>query len=88
MTIDEIRLQAKQLVAKVCGLRVEQIGDHDPLRKWADSLALIEILVEAERQFDLRTLEDEDGERLFADLQTVEDLTQLLHTLITPAVAA
>jgi acyl carrier protein len=88
MTIDEIRLRVKQTIAKVSGMKVEQIGETDSFDALElDSLSRIEVLVELEREFKLDLPEDEEDENLVNEIQTVEHAVQLVQKNLARAAA-
>jgi acyl carrier protein len=89
MTIDEIRVRVKQTIAKVSGIKVEQIGETDSFDALElDSLSRIEVLVELEREFKLDLPDDEEDENLVNEIQTVEHAVQLVQKNLGRAAAA
>lgn len=75
MDRNEIKQMVKELICKVTGLDVEEIGDTDSFRDdlELDSLALIEIGVEVDYAYKLRLSEDE-----MAALRNVEEAVDLV----------
>jgi acyl carrier protein len=80
MSVDEIRARVKKTIAKVSGLRADQIGDHETFDSLEiDSLARIEVLVELEREFKLVIPEEEEGENLVSEIQSVDNAIALVQ---------
>ncbi len=75
MDRNEIKQMVKELICKVTGLEVEEIGDSDSFRDdlELDSLALIEIGVEVDYAYKLRLSEDE-----MATLRNVDEAVDLV----------
>ncbi len=75
MDRSEIKEMVKELICKVTGLEMEEIGDTDSFRDdlELDSLALIEIGVEVDYAYKLRLSEDE-----MATLRTVDEAVDLV----------
>ena len=79
MLISEIRERVKKSIARVSGLKVEQIGDKDSFDALElDSLSRIEILVELEREFQLEIPEEQEDENLISEIQTVEHAVEMV----------
>ena len=87
MPIDEVRVRVKRTIAKVSGLRAEQIDDHATFDNLEiDSLARIEVLVELEREFKLSLPNDEEDENLVNEIQSIDHAVELvLKNLATTA---
>lgn len=86
MSVDEIRMRAKKSIAKVSGLRVEQIGDEDSFDVLElDSLSRIEVLVELEREFKLQTPEDDEDDNLASDIKTVGHAVEYIQRSLAGA---
>jgi acyl carrier protein len=89
MPVDEIRTRVKKSIAKISGLKFEQIGDHDSFELLElDSLSRIEVLVELEREFKLDIPEDEEDENLIREIQSIEQAVQLVQRNLASASAA
>jgi acyl carrier protein len=89
MSTDEIRARVKRTIAKVSGLKAEQIDDDDSFDALElDSLSRIEVLVELEREFKLNVPEDEEDENLVGEIRTVEHAVQLVRRNLGSAAAA
>ena len=75
MDRDEIKAMVKELICKVTGLEIEEIGDSDSFRDdlELDSLALIEIGVEVDYAYKLRLSDDE-----MATLRNVDEAVNLV----------
>jgi acyl carrier protein len=89
MTIAEIRPRVKETIAKIIGLKIEEIADDatfDALE--LDSLSRIELLVELEREFQLDIPEDAEDDNLIAEIQTIEDAARLVEKNLAGAAAA
>ena len=89
MTIAESRPRVKETIAKISGLKIEEIADDatfDALE--LDSLSRIELLVELEREFQLDIPEDAEDDNLIAEIQTIEDAARLVEKNLAGAAAA
>ena len=75
MDRNEVNQTVKELICKVTGLEIEEIGDSDSFRDdmELDSLALIEIGVEVDYAYKLRLSEDE-----MATLRKVDEAVDLV----------
>ena len=75
MDRNEVNQTVKELICKVTGLEIEEIGDTDSFRDdmELDSLALIEIGVEVDYAYKLRLSEDE-----MATLRKVDEAVDLV----------
>jgi acyl carrier protein len=88
MSIEDIRTRVKKTIAKVSGLKAEQIGDDDSFDVLElDSLSRIEVLVELEREFKLDIPEEKEDENLVSEIQTVEHAVQLVQKNLAAAAA-
>lgn len=88
MPIDEIRARVKKTIAKVCGLKAEQIGDQDTFDSLEiDSLARIEMLVELEREFKLSIPDEEEDANLMNDFQSIDNAIAMVQKNLAVASA-
>lgn len=79
MSKQELLTTVKQTIAKVSGIKADQIADDatfDDLE--LDSLSRVEVVVEMERKFKLELPEGENDEDLVAQLKSVPDVVDLL----------
>lgn len=83
MNASAIRDTVKQTVSRIIGIRVDQIDDHASFVRdlGLDSLALLEIAVDAEMAFRVKIPE----ERL-PEIQTVEDAVRVVGECLVTAV--
>lgn len=79
MSQHELLTSVKQTIAKVSGIKLDQIADDasfDDLE--LDSLSRVEIVVEMERKFKLELPEGESDEDLVAQMKSIPDVVNLL----------
>ncbi len=88
MPIDEIRARVKKTIAKVCGLKPEQLGDQDTFDSLEiDSLARIEMLVELEREFKLNIPDEEEDANLMQEFQSIDSAIAIVQKNLAIAAA-
>ena len=87
MTIDDILPRVKEVLHKISGIPIDQIGNDDTFDALElDSLSRIEMLVELEREFQLEMPEDSEDEALVQEIQSVSDAARLVLSFTAEAV--
>lgn len=88
MSVDEIRARVKKTIAKVSGLKAEQIGDHETFDSLdIDSLARIEVLVELEREFKLNIPDEQEDENLVSEIQSIDKAIAMVQKNLAASAA-
>ncbi|MEQ1824610.1 MAG: acyl carrier protein [Pirellula sp.] len=88
MPVEEIRVRVKKTIAKVCGLKVDQIGDQDTFDALEiDSLARIEMLVELEREFKLSIPDEEEDANMMKEFQSIDNAVAMVQKNLATAAA-
>ena len=78
---DNPEVQVKQMLARLSGLELDEIGDDDELIKdlGIDSLKVIEIATELEKNYKIVVADEQ-----LQNLITVNDTVKLLEGLLKP----
>ena len=76
MDVDEIRARIKKSIATVAEIDVNEIRDNSSYVEdlYLDSLAILEIVVDVEAQFDIDAPEEE-----LKAIRTIDDTVQLVQ---------